>query len=261
MAAINVHKYSYGFSRFSGELRTDFSFKERIHREHHILLEETELEKIGVNMVTQFPLDPMHLVDLGVTKKLLQFILSNGCNDFRMTQENRVSMSQVMCSLSSYLPTDFVRLPRNFDEVRRFKASEFRLIMLYTGIVFLKDYVQEIIYEHWLCLHCAYRILSHPTQCKEDLNIAAQLLEKVVQDLPKIYEPRKLSYNIHNLLHLSACVERFGHIGNFSAYRFENYMQEIKKIIKSGNKILQQLKNRVAEMAHFNQLAQKKGFI
>lgn len=37
----------------------------------------TELESIGVSMVIQFPIDPMHLIDLGVGKKILKILIKN----------------------------------------------------------------------------------------------------------------------------------------------------------------------------------------
>lgn len=55
----------------SGTLRTDNSFRERVHQNHHHTNIPSELEKIGIGMVSQFPLDPMHLVDLGVVRSTL----------------------------------------------------------------------------------------------------------------------------------------------------------------------------------------------
>lgn len=40
---------------------------------------------------------------------------------------------------------------------------------------------------------------------------------------------------------------QYGNLDSFSAYKNENYMQELKKNIRKPNKILQQLHNRIAE--------------
>lgn len=45
----------------------------------------------------------------------------------------------------------------------------------------------------------------------------------------KIYGPDFISHNIHNFLHLSDCVKLYGSLDNFSAFPFENYMQQLKK--------------------------------
>lgn len=52
-------------------LRTNESFKNRTQPEHHT--GDSILEKLPIGMISQIPLDYMHLVCLGVTKRLLQF--------------------------------------------------------------------------------------------------------------------------------------------------------------------------------------------
>ncbi len=52
-----------------GKLRTDKSFRERTNPQHH--KNDTPLEQLNIDMINQFPIDPMHCVDLGVTKKLM----------------------------------------------------------------------------------------------------------------------------------------------------------------------------------------------
>lgn len=56
------------FPEYLSTLRTDISFAERKQKKHH--KEISPLVDIGINMITMFPLDPMHLVYLGVMRKL-----------------------------------------------------------------------------------------------------------------------------------------------------------------------------------------------
>lgn len=64
------------FSSFSAVLRTDEDFYNRqqpaFHKQIH-LNTHSALEKLGIKMITQFPLEPMHLVELGVTKKCFRY--------------------------------------------------------------------------------------------------------------------------------------------------------------------------------------------
>lgn len=57
------------FPEMGTKLRTDESFANRQQKEHHN--SDSPLEQIKIKMVSQFPLDYLHLVCLGVTKKLL----------------------------------------------------------------------------------------------------------------------------------------------------------------------------------------------
>jgi len=56
------------FLEIHNTLRTDEAFKNRSQPEHHI--DDSILEKLPVGMISQIPLDYMHLICLGVTKRL-----------------------------------------------------------------------------------------------------------------------------------------------------------------------------------------------
>lgn len=58
-----------------GQLRTGKSFFERRVSYHH----QQNHWSLGINMVDLFPLDPMQLVDLGVTKRVITYILESIC--------------------------------------------------------------------------------------------------------------------------------------------------------------------------------------
>ena len=53
---------------------------------------------------------------------------------------------------------------------------------------------------------------------------------------------------MHNLLHLCDDYETFGPLDDCSAFRFENHMQQIKKVIRSTHKPLEQLVHRYSEI-------------
>lgn len=65
------------YDREIRDLRTDNSFAVREdllhHQDHQVVYrgKQLGLERIGTQMVTQFPLDPMYLIDLGVIKQVL----------------------------------------------------------------------------------------------------------------------------------------------------------------------------------------------
>lgn len=57
------------FLERNAPLRTNESFRNRIHEDYHN--GDSILELLDLDMVLDFPVDPMHLVDLGVCRKLL----------------------------------------------------------------------------------------------------------------------------------------------------------------------------------------------
>lgn len=127
------------------------------------------------------------------------------------------------------------------------------MFLLYTGEVLLKNILPNAHYDHFVQLFCAIRILCDPKLCVLKNNIAHEILKAYVHDFEFLYERSAVGYNIHNLLHLAADVNRLGHLDNFSAFRFENYMQFLKKLIRKKNQPLQQLHNRLHEIEYCTQ--------
>ena len=72
---------------------------------------------IKIGMVTQFPLDYMHLVCLGVVKKMLQFWL-RGPLTVRMPALIVDRMSHELQSVRPNVPVEFARRPRSLKRVR-----------------------------------------------------------------------------------------------------------------------------------------------
>lgn len=118
--------------------RTDATFSNREDPGHHqpqFQDQRSLLETIGIGMVSQFPIDPMHAVDSGIMKRILGSILNGPCNSCHLRGEGRDLMDAVNLRMIPYIPSDFERKPRSLlTEYPRFKAVEFRLFLLYTGI-------------------------------------------------------------------------------------------------------------------------------
>ncbi|XP_058987390.1 uncharacterized protein LOC131806751 [Musca domestica] len=233
-----------------GNARTDEAFLARKSQAYHIQQFRSEthpLELCNIKMVTQFPLDTMHLIDLGVFKKMLRLILQNKHTKSKLNVAEINELNRKILYIAKYTPKEFARKGRLFDEVCRWKAKEFRQVVLYTGIIIFKNILHEDLYTHFLLLHTAYRMVSCPSNCHKNLQCVQQLMEAFVADFALIYGSDKISYNVHNLLHLAKCVENFGNVENFSSYKYENFLQTLKKDCRKPSYISQQLNNRCME--------------
>ena len=99
----------------------------------------------------------MHLVCLGVMRRLL----ISGPLSVRIGRRKQMKISSVLTGLQKAIPAEFARKPRSLSELARWKATELRQFLLYTGIVVLKNNVHESIYKNFLLLSVAIRILSY----------------------------------------------------------------------------------------------------
>lgn len=238
------------FPETSSDLRNDSNFSNRRYEDHHTGV--SPLEELGVGMVSQFPVDSMHNLYIGVTKKLLKTLLK-GSLKVRLSGMQVQSLSSRLVEVSLTVPDDFSRKPRCIKEIDRWKATEFRLFLLYLAPVVLKDVVSKEIYDHFMLLHCSARILSSPTLVREEdkIDYAEQLLKLFVQHCIPLYGPEFITYNVHCLVHLPNEARRFGPLEMFSAFPYENYLNSVKRLLRSNAKPLEQLCKRLSESDSF----------
>lgn len=76
-------------------------------------------------------------------------------------------------------------------------------------------------------------------------NIATTLIKKCVYDYSILYGYEFITYNVHSLIHLSHFVKHHGPLNSFSAFKFGNYLQFVKKIFKNTTFPLQGINNRI----------------
>lgn len=185
-------------------LRTNDTLKKRAHIEHHT--GDSILENLSIGMVSQIPLDYMHLVCLGIMKRLLQIWLK-GNKNVRLSIDNVHKISSHLISMKPYIPIEFARKPRGLYDVDKWKATEFRQFLLYTGIVIMKLILSPMLYNHFLCLSVAIRILINPYLCVKFNTYANSLLLWFVSHYGEFYDEKYFSYNVHNILHLANDVQ------------------------------------------------------
>lgn len=89
-------------------MRTDVSFNAFEDEDHH--KDISPLVELNIGMVSQFPQDYMHLVCLGVLKRLL-LLWKKGPLRYRLGSQD---LNQIL-SLKDYVPCEFSRKPRSLD--------------------------------------------------------------------------------------------------------------------------------------------------
>jgi len=243
------------FQNSSAALRSDVHFDELVDDEHH--RGTTPLRSLNFGLVTGFVLDYMHLVCLGVMRKLLCYWMrgplhKGGTVASRLPSSVVNSMSEKLISFCKAVPREFARKPRSLTELDRWKATEFRAFLLYFGPVILSDFLSETVFSHFMLLSASIRILASPHFCGKFNNYAHQLLVSFVEQAKEIYGPEFIVYNVHSLIHLPADVQRFGPLDAFSAFPFENQLKSLKRLVRKTSQPLPQIIRRVTEMRHFS---------
>ena len=130
--------------------RTEDAFKSHTYEDHQCGI--SPLVEFGIPCIDIFALDYMHMVCLGVTRRLLTF-LKTGPKQCKLSMRHLDQISEALQSFK--MPSDFARQPRSLSELDRWKATEFRQFLLYTGPVALRGILDVERYYHFLCLSVA----------------------------------------------------------------------------------------------------------
>jgi len=141
----------FPYEDVSSRARTDEDFirqsDEDYHRGRTIL---TEIPNIG--LVTNVILDYLHLVCLGVIKKLI-LLWMKGPLSVRISNNDVMKCSRYLISFHDMMPSEFSRKPKMLTDINNWKATEFRQFLLYTGPIVLQSILKKHIYVHFLSFH------------------------------------------------------------------------------------------------------------
>jgi len=235
------------FPNLHAELRSDKSFFNQTQEQHHKGV--SPLADLNVGLVSRVPLEYMHLVCLGVMRKLLMVHWLRGNHSVRISMQMASLISNEMLDLKTYICSEFQRKPRPLSDIDRWKAVEFRLFLCYIGPVVLRGSLPSGLYDHYMLLHVAVVMLLDPQHAHEWCDDANKLLRKFVSQLYSLYGADSVVYTMHSLIHVTDDVKQFGALDSYSAFAFENELGRLKRLLRSGKMPLRQLCRRLAEQS------------
>ena len=229
--------------------RTDEEFaRESYHTHQHKL---SPLCKLNFPMVSGFLLDTMHLVFLGVVKKMLtMWTTTHGPPGVRLSRTVIDGISLEMKNIADFMPSKFQRKSRELDCIDVWKAVEFRFFILYAAPAVMKGKLPDKEYNLLVSLSVALHIILSDTHCKDDGKVAyaERLLNAFVLEYTEIYGEDNVTYNTHNLVHLADDVRNCNEALNTnSAFPFESCLGHITKSISGPKYPVQQIVNKYNE--------------
>lgn len=174
--------------------------------------------------------------------------MTSGPSNVRLSSLKIKKLSSSRIKMQNCVTNDFVRKPRGIEEYPRFKATELRQLLLYTGPVALKNILSDECYQHYMALNIAMRIILSTDHYLLYVDYAAKLMNYFVKTFEQIYGSHFISHNVHSLLHIVDDYVKFGSLDNCSCFPFENYMKILKQMIRKHDKPLQQIIKRYDEI-------------
>ena len=221
-----------------GEKRTDEAFRAKLYDDHH--QGSSPLLELPVDMVSAFTIDHMHLLYLGVTRKVLHFLVARKASCQSLKPAQRTELSNWLISVKNYIPSDFARKPRGINELDRWKATEFRLFLLYLVPSLWLLFDKSAVWKHLMLLSFVMRGVYRKELTRQTVS---DLTHRFVIDFARLYGREYVSYNVHMINHLSEDLDG----EHRDAFMFENHLQSVKRVLRSPKQPLRQLENRLHE--------------
>lgn len=219
------------FPSTQAPLRDDASFAARLQEQHHTGV--SPFEQLGLEMVSQLPIDYMHLVLLGVVRRFLKY-WAVGPFTVRRSSTQLDAISDRIALLYPCTPSDFSRKLRGLQVGEKWKATEAKLFLLYACPSVLKGVLIDESFNHFMTLHVAIRILCMKDCPAQLLHYADQLLKFFVQKAAsaQLYGPTVNVYNVHGLIRLAEDVRALGPLDSLSSFPLENYLGILKRVVR-----------------------------
>lgn len=233
------------FPELNARERTNDSFRNRLDEHHH--KQTTILEELDIDLVLQFVLDYMHLVLLGVTKKLLKMFTSGGIESL-LPSKCIAEINKIIDKIRATQPSDFQRKIQLLNQLHNYKATEFRTFLLYAGPFVLRNVLTKEKYDHFMLLNVAISLLCTHGISDEKIEFSRELINEFIEGMRSIYGAHHLVFNVHALTHLPDDVKKFGPLDLISAFDFESYMHKLQKLLRKKHQPLSQIYNRIMEM-------------
>ena len=99
------------------------------------------------NLISTFVIDYMHLVCLRVVRNILNYLKKGPVGKISALQLREISDRLIM--LNGKMPSECARQARSLYELHRWKATQFRQFLLYTGHIDLRRIVSKELFQHF----------------------------------------------------------------------------------------------------------------
>ncbi|XP_074096472.1 uncharacterized protein LOC141525754 [Cotesia typhae] len=175
------------YSEMDCELRTRESFNNHTQKEHHKEGLKSPLRKLpDFDPVGSVVLDSMHLLYQGVMKTIMESLILR-TSVARLKIKKVIKLRKIFLKLTGSVPCEFQRKKFDTNDLARWKATQFRFVLLYCGRIVLKKILNKEMYQHFLLLFVGVRIL-HSKELMINFNsYARNLLRKFFYLLPSFY--------------------------------------------------------------------------
>lgn len=191
----------------------------------------------------------IHCGILGVVKNILKSVmLDSAWGNNMFVNNNRPSIQYFVEKFNQIRPPSCFKRFRDFSEITNYKSSEFENFLFYFSYPILKSRLKNEYLVHFLLLSSAmYKILSkNDDESRQQTHSDIDRFNQLIYELE--YPEDMYKYNTHSLHHLAEDNFSFGKLKHYNAYCYENFLGQLKSLVRYPINIPQQVMCQVKVM-------------
>ncbi|XP_024892971.1 uncharacterized protein LOC112468153, partial [Temnothorax curvispinosus] len=166
------------------------------------------------NIIDGFVPDYLHCYLAGVAKQITECVLK------LLKRSDIEQLNSLLLEIK--VPNQLCRLTRSLKDRHQWKAREWENWLLYYSVPLFGTVVNNEILQHWLLLAESLYGLLKTSLSIEELDKIDESLHKFVLGVETLYKKRAMTYNVHQLLHISKSVYNWGPLWAHSTFPFES---------------------------------------
>lgn len=167
------------------------------------------------------PFDQMHLLYLGIVRSIVSHVLSH----------NLIKKEALERTLDTVkVPSSFTRKPRSLSYIPKYKATEWKHLILYFHCAFY-DTTQQRVKIILSTLSTVIHLLNGRYVFESDCDNATDLIKMFHENCLQLFGRGTQSFSMHALSHLPHQVKQFGALWASSAATFESSFHQLKRTL------------------------------
>ncbi|XP_077552509.1 uncharacterized protein LOC144166948 [Haemaphysalis longicornis] len=186
------------------------------------------------HIVWGFVPDYMHCMLLGVRRQFLDMWLK-----FYLTPDERKEVNRRIKMLTP--PKEVRRIPRPASQKLFWKAKEWENWILFFSLPVLEGLLEQKYLHHWAYFVEAVRVLLQEKVSLPDLDVVEEHLVHFHGHAEILYGAECLTFNVHQLLHITKSVRQWGPLWAHNAFPFEAGNGALKDAVKAAKGIPHQI--------------------
>ncbi|XP_037049622.1 uncharacterized protein LOC119083916 [Bradysia coprophila] len=210
------------------------------------------------NIVRSIGIDYLHGVLIGTEKQLINFFCdpSNSQSSYYITKKKRELLNKRILSIKPIREVN--RKPRSLDMRSKFKASEYRSMLLYYLPVCLQGCLPDVYLQHFRILSAAIYILMKSEVPRKAIDETEIKLHRFVKQHQQLFGVESMVMNVHLLKHLAQDVRWLGPLWCHSTFPFERNNGVLLKKVNGTTDVLLQISSKYCLAKSIKQTARSK---